>query len=146
MRPSSSRAVSLRPPVLGRRPAGCRAIPRDAVDLAVLYGVDTRSLNQAVKRSIERFPSDFMFQLTPEEYAAMRSRFVISSRRGRGRAPFAFTEHGVAMLSSVLRSRRAVQVNIEIMRAFARLRSILASHGRLARKLDALEKIASSRV
>jgi hypothetical protein len=110
-------------------------------DLAVLYDVETKVLIQAVKRNLERFPEDFMFQLTQEEFAILRSQFVTSSDRGGRRyRPYAFTEQGVAMLSSVLRSGRAIQVNIEIMRAFIRLRQMLASHVELARKLDALEK------
>lgn len=120
-------------------------------DLAELYGVETRVLNQAVRRNINRFPSDFMFQLTGEEFGALRntdgpsdlkSRFVTSrqSHGGRRKLPLAFTEQGVAMLSSVLRSERAVRVNIEIMRAFVRLREMLATHKDLARKLDALER------
>ena len=110
-------------------------------DLAGLYGVETRVLVQAVKRNLERFPEDFMFQLSREEFAVLRSQSVTSSDwGGRRYPPYAFTEQGVAMLSSVLRSRRAVQVNIEIMRAFIRLRQMLASHAELARKLDALEK------
>jgi hypothetical protein len=112
-------------------------------DLAELYGVPTKVFNQAVKRNRDRFPSDFMFQLTDEEFDALRSQ-IVTLKAGRGRhrkyVPFAFTEQGVAMLSSVLRSKRAVQVNIEIMRAFVRLRQILGSNAQLARKLDALEK------
>lgn len=113
-------------------------------DLAALYGVATRVLVQAVKRNLSRFPDDFMFQLTAEEFAALRSQSVISNanrpRGGRRYAPYAFTEQGVAMLSSVLRSKRAIQVNIEIMRAFVRLRQMLTSRADLARKLDALER------
>jgi len=110
-------------------------------DLAALYEVDTKVLVQAVKRNLERFPRDFMFQLTQEEFAILRSQSVTSSDwGGRRYPPYAFTEQGVAMLSSVLRSPRAIRVNIEIMRAFIRLRQILASHVELARKLDALEK------
>jgi len=110
-------------------------------DLAALYGVETKQLIQAVKRNIFRFPSDFMFQLNKEEFENLRSHFGTSSYwGGRRYPPYAFTEQGVAMLSSVLRSKRAVQVNIEIMRTFVRLRRILASHAELARKLDALEK------
>jgi hypothetical protein len=111
-------------------------------DLAELYGVDTRSLVQAVKRNIARFPSDFMFQLSVEELKNWRSQFVISNpgaKMGLRRPPYAFTEQGVAMLSSVLRSRRAVDVNIEIMRTFVRLRRMLSSHKALARKLNDLE-------
>jgi len=112
----------------------------DAV-LAELYGVETRSLVQAVQRNRERFPADFMFQLTAEEHEGLRSQVVISKGRGGRRyPPYAFTEQGVAMLSSVLRSPRAVQVNIEIMRAFVRLREMLASHRDLARRLDELEQ------
>ncbi len=110
-------------------------------DLAVLYGVETRSLIQAVRRNRSRFPSDFMFQLNRRECSLLTSQIVISNGRGGTRhQPYAFTEQGVAMLSSVLRSTRAVQVNIEIMRAFVRLRRMLASHAELARKLDELEK------
>jgi hypothetical protein len=109
-------------------------------DLAELYEVIPKALVQAVKRNIERFPSDFMFQLTREEFANLKSQFVTSSWGGARRAtPYAFTEQGVAMLSSVLRSPRAVQVNIAIMRAFVKLRQILASHRDLARRLDELE-------
>ncbi len=110
-------------------------------DLAALYSVETRALIQAVKRNPTRFPVDFMFQLTRSEFSRLRSQFVISNGSGgRRHRPYAFTEEGVAMLSSVLRSRRAVQVNVEIMRAFVRLRRLLASHQQLARKLGVLEK------
>ncbi len=109
--------------------------------LAELYGVSTKALNQAVKRNIERFPEDFMFQLSDGEFANLKSQFVTSSWGGLRRAvPYAFTEQGVAMLSSVLRSKRAVRVNVEIMRAFVRLRQMLATHADLARKLAALER------
>ena len=109
-------------------------------DLAKLYGVETKVLIQAVKRNIDRFPPDFMFQLTNQELANLRSQFVTSSQwGGRRYPPYAFSEQGVAMLSSVLRSPQAVQVNIEIMRTFVRLRRILASHADLARKLELLE-------
>ena len=111
-----------------------------STDLAELYGVEPRVLVQAVKRNIERFPRDFLFQLTKAESSNLKSQIVISSWGGvRRAAPYAFTEQGVAMLSSVLRSKRAVQVNIEIMRAFVRLRRMLASHKDLARKLEELE-------
>jgi len=110
-------------------------------DLAALYAVEPRALVQAVKRNIDRFPNDFMFQLTRAEFANLKSQIVTSSWGGARRAtPYAFTEQGVAMLSSVLRSRRAVRVNIEIMRAFVRLRQMLASHADLARRLDELEQ------
>lgn len=110
-------------------------------DLARLYGVAPRALVQAVKRNIERFPTDFMFQLSKEEFGNLKSQIVISSWGGARRAtPYAFTELGVAMLSSVLRSQRAVRVNIEIMRAFVRLRRLLSTHQDIARKLENLEK------
>ena len=110
-------------------------------DLAALYGVETKVLVRAVKRNSERFPTDFMFQLSSEEFDDLRCRFGTSSSwGGRRYAPYAFTEQGVAMLSGVLRSPRAVAVNIEIMRTFVRLREILATHGELARRLDELEK------
>jgi hypothetical protein len=138
-------------------------------DLAAMYGVTTRALNQAVRRNRDRFPSDFMFQLTKDELEIMRSQFVTSNpsdsqnpsqipanssiplrsqivtlKTGRGQhrkyLPYAFTEQGVAMLSSVLRSERAVRVNVEIMRAFVRLRKILAVNTELAARLDELER------
>jgi hypothetical protein len=125
-------------------------------DLAALYGVETKALNRAVKRNIERFPDDFMFQLTEAETTALRRHFGTSNaggsailrsqfgtskgHGGRRYRPYAFTEQGVAMLSSVLRSERAVKVNIEIMRTFVKLRRLLATHEDLARKLDALER------
>jgi ORF6N domain len=109
--------------------------------LAQLYDVEPRALTQAVKRNIERFPEDFMFQLSAEEFANLKSQIVISSWGGSRRAaPYAFTEQGVAMLSSVLRSKRAVMVNVEIMRAFVRLKQMLASNAALARKLATLEQ------
>jgi hypothetical protein len=110
-------------------------------DPAVLYGVRTKALVQAIKRNPDRFPADFTFQLTAEELARLRSQSVTSkSRGGRRYLPHAFTEQGVAMLSSVLRSPRAIAVNIEIMRVFVELREAMASHARLARKLDELEQ------
>ncbi len=119
-------------------------------DLATLYEVSTKALNQAVKRNRDRFPEDFMFQLTQEEAkswwtelidARLRSQ-IVTLKRGQHMKyrPYAFTEHGILMLSSVLSSERATQVNIAIMRAFVRLRQILASHSELARKLEELEK------
>jgi hypothetical protein len=109
--------------------------------LAALYGVVTGALIQAVKRNIARFPTDFMFQLTAAEWTALRSQTVISKpgRGGRRFAPYAFTEQGVAMLSSVLGSERAIAVNIEIMRAFVQLRGLLASNKELARRFEQLE-------
>ena len=112
-------------------------------DLARLYGVETFNLNKAVKRNLDRFPADFMFQLTKEETGRLRFQVGISKSTGRGGRryrPYAFTEQGVAMLSSVLRSPRAISVNIEIMRAFVRLRQILSTHADLARKLAELEQ------
>ena len=130
-------------------------------DLAELYGVETKALTQAVRRNIERFPDGFMFQLTREEYRSLRRQFgtletesqagsvrlrsqIVTLEPGRGRyskyLPMVFTEQGVAMLSSVLRSKRAIQVNIAIMKTFVRLRGILSSHRGLAEKLDALER------
>ncbi|MEX2228337.1 MAG: ORF6N domain-containing protein [Dehalococcoidia bacterium] len=113
-------------------------------DLATLYGVETRTLVQAVQRNRDRFPDDFMFRLSDDEFEVLRSQSVISKPRGgsggRRYPPYAFTEQGVAMLSSVLRSERAVQVNIEIMRTFVRLRSLLAANADLARRLDELEE------
>ena len=111
-------------------------------ELATLYGVETRVLVQAVKRNLARFPQDFMFQLGTEEIDALRSQSVISNAPGRGGrryAPYAFTEQGVAMLSSVLSSPRAIAVNIEIMRAFVRLRELIAGNKELARRLEELE-------
>lgn len=124
----------------------------DAV-LADLYGVATKVLNQAVKRNLDRFPVDFMFQLTSEEWermrsqtvtstvgsAPMRSQTVTASRRNVGALPYAFTEQGVAMLSSVLRSQRAVEVNIAIMRTFVQLRRLMDSNRDLARRIEAME-------
>jgi len=108
---------------------------------AELYQVEPRVLVQAVKRNQERFPSDFMFQLTRREWDDLKSQIVISSWGGSRRAtPYAFTEQGIAMLSGVLRSKRAIQVNIEVMRAFVSLRQMLASNEVLARKLQELEK------
>jgi len=108
--------------------------------LAALYGVPTRVLVQSVKRNQDRFPSDFMFTLSKQEVANLRSQIVTSSWGGRRYAPLAFTEQGVAMLSSVLKSPRAVRVNIEIMRAFVRLREMISSNRELSAKLDELER------
>ena len=123
------------------------------VDLAGLYGVSTKALNQAVKRNRDRFPQDFMFRLTADEWmgmrsqivttspsADMRSQIVTASKRNVGTPPYAFTEQGVAMLSSVLRSSRAVEVNIAIMRTFVELRRLMDSNRELARKIEAMEK------
>jgi hypothetical protein len=111
-----------------------------STDLAELYEVEPRILVQAVKRNNERFPEDFMFQLNLQEVRNLKSQFVISSWGGKRFLPYAFTEQGVAMLSSVLHSKRAVRVNIEIMRAFVKLRALIASNKDLAKRLDELEK------
>jgi ORF6N domain len=111
-------------------------------DLAKLYGVSTKVFNQAIKRHLNRFPDDFMFQLTDEEHSSLRSQ-IVTSKKGRGgrrTLPYAFTEQGVAMLSSVLNSQRAIDVNIAIMRTFVKLRELLMTHKDLARKLEAMEK------
>ncbi len=115
-------------------------------DLARLYGVETRVLVQAVKRNVGRFPADFMFQLNRDEFAALTSQAVISNgatagRGGRRTAPYAFTEQGVAMLSSVLGSPRAIAVNIEIMRSFVRVRAAATSHAELSKRMDDIERI-----
>jgi phage regulator Rha-like protein len=111
-------------------------------DLATLYGVSVKQLNQQVKRNLDRFPEDFLFQLTKTENDSLRSQNV-TLKKGRGShrkyLPYAFTEQGVAMLSSVLKSKRAVQVNIQIMRAFVKLREIISTHKELAQKLKELE-------
>ncbi len=110
-------------------------------DLAKLYGVTTGALIQAVKRNAQRFPDDFMYQLTKQEFTALISHFVISKGRGGTRQlPYAFTEHGVLMLSSVLNSEKAVMVNIEIMRAFTRLREMIQSHKKIWEKIEAMER------
>ena len=111
-------------------------------DLSALYGVKTKVLNQAVKRNIERFPPDFMFQLSDSEDQRLRSQ-IVTSKKGRGGPrynPYAFTEQGIAMLSSVLRSKQAIEVNIAIMRTFVQLRKILADNALLRRKIESLEK------
>ena len=108
-------------------------------DLAELYEVETRVLKQAVRRNIKRFPKDFMFELTYQELRNLRSQFVMSSWGGVRRAPMAFTEQGVAMLSSVLKSDRAIHVNIQIMRAFTQLREMLSTHKDLQRKIEEME-------
>lgn len=111
------------------------------MDLAQLYGVETRVLVQALRRNPERFPDDFMFQLTKQEFDDLRSQSVISrSWGGRRYPPYAFTEQGVAMLSSVLRSAQAARVNVDIMRAFVQLRELLATNRELAQRLDELEQ------
>ncbi len=111
-------------------------------DLAKLYGTSTKRLNEQVKRNWDRFPDDFMFQLTRHEWDCLRSQFATSKpqRGGRRVPPYAFTEHGAIMAANVLNSRRAVQASIYVVRAFIRLRELLASHKELARRLDALEQ------
>ena len=138
-KPQDTRAIESRILVLrGQR------VMLDA-DLAQLYGVKVKALNQAVRRNADRFPDDFMFQLESDEADSLRSQFVTldaaASRRGRHSKyrPYAFTEQGVAMLSSVLKSKQAVRVNVEIIRAFVRLRSLIGENRELARRLDALE-------
>jgi hypothetical protein len=109
-------------------------------DLAELYGVETRVLNQAVKRNLNRFPDDFMFQLTDDEFKNLRSQIVTSSWGGSRFRPLVFTEQGVAMLSSVLNSERAISVNIQIIRVFTRMRAMIESHKEILKKLEMLEK------
>lgn len=109
-------------------------------DIAALYGVETKVLIQAMKRNLDHFPLDFMFQITQEEVEILRCQIGTSSWGGRRYLPYAFTEQGVAMLSSVLRSERAVRVNIEIMRAFVRLRRVMTTQADLVRRLDELEQ------
>jgi hypothetical protein len=145
------KARTVKPSALNRIPVPAELIERrifmirgykvmiDA-DLAHLYQVTTGNLNLAVKRNLDRFPEDFMFQLTMKESEVLRLQTAISTRGGRRYRPYAFTEHGVAMLSSVLTSNRAVKVNIAIVRTFVRLREMLATHKDLARKLDEMEK------
>src|SRR5580698_4819007 len=118
---------------------GCKVMLDN--DLAGLYQVPTKALNQAVRRNLDRFPADFMFQLNADELENMRSQIVTSSvgHGGRRYQPYAFTEHGVAMLSSVLASKRAIQLNILIIRAFAKLREMLSSHKDLAQKIERVE-------
>ncbi|MDI6802885.1 MAG: ORF6N domain-containing protein [Bacteroidota bacterium] len=109
-------------------------------DIAYLYGVQTRDLNKAVKRNIDRFPSDFMFQLSEEEFQNLMFHFGTSKKGGTRKLPFAFTEQGIAMLSSVLRSKQAIQVNIIIMRAFVKIRQVLLAHKDIEQKLFELEQ------
>lgn len=109
-------------------------------DLAELYGVTTGNLNKAVRRNIKRFPRDFMFRLTNAEFERLRFQIGISKRGGRRYLPYAFTEHGIAMLSSILNSERAIQVNILIIRVFIKLRKIFSTHRELAHKVSAIER------
>ena len=117
-------------------------------DLARLYGVETRAFNQAVKRNLKRFPSDFMFQLTEEEFRTLISQ-TVTSKPGRGgtrKRPYAFTEHGAVMAATILNSPRAVQVSVYVVRAFVRLRELLGTHAELAEALEELEKRLESRL
>jgi phage regulator Rha-like protein len=107
-------------------------------DLAVFYGVPTKRLKEQVRRNIERFPDDFMFELTREEFDRLRPQFATSNRGGTRYMPMAFTEHGVLMLSSVLKSEKAIQVNIQIVRAFTKLREIVLENGKLRQEIEAL--------
>ena len=109
-------------------------------DLAELYDVETKRLNEQIKRNIARFPEDFMFQLSQKEFDNLKSQFATSSWGGRRKLPYAFTEQGVAMLSGVLHSERAIKVNIHIMRVFSRMREMLASHKEILKKMDELER------
>ena len=111
-------------------------------DLAKLYGVETRALNQSVKRNIRRFPDDFMFRLNKQEVGTWISQIVISNRAKKGirQKPYAFTEHGILMLSSILNSERAIQVNIQIMRTFSKLRQMLETHKELKKKIEEMER------
>ncbi len=117
-------------------------------DLAELYDVETRVLNQAVKRHIKRFPGDFMFQLSPSEYKTLMSQSVISKKTGRGgirKMPYAFTEQGVAMLSGILNSDRAINVNIQIMRTFTKMRQMLLDNEGLKRELEQMRRQTDDR-
>jgi len=114
-------------------------------DLAMLYEVETRVLNQAVKRQAKRFPDDFMFQLTKTEFNILKSQFVTSSWGGVRKMPMAFTEQGVAMLSGILNSKRAIQVNIQIMRTFTKLRHMIAGHEELKKAVDELREKTDER-
>jgi hypothetical protein len=133
------------PPLTADSIAACIRVARGQrvlldEDLAELYGEPTRAINQAVSRNPNRFPADFVFPLARQEVANLKSQSVTSSWGGRRKAVLAFTEQGVAMLSSVLRSPRAAQVNVAVMRAFVRLRRVLTEHSDLARKVDELER------
>lgn len=108
-------------------------------DLAELYGVETKVLKQQVRRNIERFPEDFFFQLSEDEFDSLRSQIVTSKKGGVRYAPFAFTEQGVSMLSSVLRSKQAIDINIQIMRVFVKMRSLIASNEEILEKIEKLE-------
>jgi hypothetical protein len=108
-------------------------------DLSELYGVETKRLNEQVKRNIDRFPEDFMFQLTNQEFTNLKSQFATSSWGGRRTLPLAFTEHGVLMLSSILNSERAIKVNIQIMRIYTRIRQMILANNEILQRLDKIE-------
>ena len=109
-------------------------------DLAELYGVETRRLNEQVRRNSERFPEDFMFQLTGEEFANLKSQFATSSWGGRRKLPYAFTEHGAIMAASVLNTARAIEISVHVVRAFVHLRELVSGHKELSQKLNQLER------
>lgn len=109
-------------------------------DLAALYGVETRRLNEQVRRNLKRFPADFIFEVTVDEFTNLKSHFAISSWGGRRKLPLAFTEHGAIMAATILKSPRAVEVSVYVVRAFVRLREVLASNKELAKRLDDLEQ------
>ena len=111
-----------------------------AEDLAEIYGVETKRLNEQVKRNLDRFPEDFMFQLTHEEHETLRSQFANSNRGGRSYEPYAFTEHGILMLSSVLNSKKAITINIQLMRIFTKMREILLTHKDLLLDMENIRK------
>jgi phage regulator Rha-like protein len=111
-----------------------------AEDLAEMYGVETKRLNEQVKRNLDRFPEDFMFQLTHEEHETLRSQFATSNRGGRRYEPYAFTEHGILMLSSVLNSKKAITINIQLMRIFTKMREILLTHKDLLLDMENIRK------
>ncbi|MFO1218118.1 MAG: ORF6N domain-containing protein [Burkholderiaceae bacterium] len=113
-------------------------------DLAALYGVETRRLNEQVRRNRERFPEDFIFELSAEEFANLKSQTATSSWGGRRKLPFAFTEHGAIMAATVLNTPRAVEVSVYVVRAFVKLRELVASHRELARRLEDLEQATES--
>lgn len=150
IKPQSDTSIpSLRPDDIHQRILIVRGfrVMLDA-DLAELYDIPTKVFNQAIQRNMDRFPEDFMFQLTETEFAGLRSQLVTSKkgRGGRRYLPYVFTEQGVAMLSGVLNSHRAVQANIAIMRAFVRMRETMASHRELSERLNALEKTYDARL
>ena len=109
-------------------------------DLAELYGVETKRLNEQVSRNSERFPEDFMFQLTVEEFANLKSQFATSSWGGRRKLPYVFTEHGAIMAASVLNSQRAIEISVHVVRAFVHLRELVSTHKELSQKLNQLER------